>query len=97
MKRNYLLLIIMMLFPMVGWAENHEYAVFDESTGVLTFVYGEKPSGDHVYLTDHTPIDRDGLSEWLKDGWLAYKNELKKVVFEPSAGHVFWMHSIAKY
>lgn len=49
------------------------YAVFDWTTGTLTFKYGRKPAGDYVYDTDDT-------GEWSI--W-STKN-LKKVVFEES-------------
>lgn len=51
------------------------YAVFDSSTGTLTFKYGVKPSGDNVYETDDTSI-------WFSPAWTY--TDLKKVVFDSS-------------
>lgn len=49
------------------------YAVFDPTTGTLTFRYGQKPSGNYVYDTDDT------------GDWPIWSNKnLKKVVFDES-------------
>ena len=54
MKKKLHLLLLAMLMPLFMLAENQGYAVFDESTGTLTFKYGGKPEGDNVFDTDNT-------------------------------------------
>ena len=45
MKKLFVLLVATLMSLNI-WADEQGYAVFDESTGVLTFKYGEKPEGE---------------------------------------------------
>ena len=51
------------------------YAVFDSTTGTLTFKCGEKPSGDNVYDAEDTGYN---------PGWQEHRANLKKVEFDKS-------------
>lgn len=73
-----------MFVPLFGWADEQGYAVFDESTGTLTFRYGEKPEGENVYDTDNTPTTDDGFSRWLENSWWTKRGYIKKVVIDES-------------
>ncbi len=64
-----LLTLLFTLLPLCGWAEKESYAIFDEASGTLTFMYGERPEGENVYNT-------------ILCGW--DKSLLKKAVFDPS-------------
>ena len=87
MKKLFLLVLMMTIMSLKGWADNQGYAIFDESTGVLTFKYGEKPEGENVYDTD-TPIDDDRVSFWLEDSWFSKRGDIKKVIIEESFENV---------
>ena len=95
MKKNLLSLVIALFIPIIGWAEEQGYAVFDSETGTLTFKYGEKPVGDNVYDTDNTKFNPNNPTPWVSYG-------LKKVVFDPSFANArpksteFWF-SDARY
>lgn len=71
-----LFLLIMVFMSLSGWADEQGYAIFDESTGTLTFKYGEKPKGDNVYDTDNTNY------KWLNNPPKWDCLQLKKVFFE---------------
>lgn len=89
MKRNLLLsfpkaarLLLAALICLPFWgttlmaqtAKPEAYAVFDSSTGTLTFKYdNSKPSGAYMMNTGND-----------FPGWMANKEEIKKVVFDPS-------------
>ena len=66
--------MIVSLLPLCSWAENQGYAVFDESTGTLTFKYGIGPEGDNMFHD----IDN---AQWC---WNIDMSSLKKVVFDAS-------------
>jgi surface protein len=51
------------------------YAVFDSTTGTLTFKCGEKPSSDNVYDAEDTKGN---------PGWRTQMTKVKKVVFDDS-------------
>lgn len=51
------------------------YAIFDSTTGTLSFKFGEKPSGDNVYDAEDTK---------RKPGWRNQMTKVKKVVFDNS-------------
>ena len=87
MKKLFLLLFLITLMSLKGWADNQGYAIFDETTGVLTFKYGEKPEGENVYDTD-TPIDDDEIVYWLNDSWFSKRGYIKKAVIEESFENV---------
>ena len=63
--------------PIIGWADEQGYAVFDSETGTLTFKYGVKPAGDNVYDTDNTCFTQNVLPPWNCP-------QLKKVIFDSS-------------
>ena len=89
MKRNLLLsfpkaarLLLAALICLPFWgttlmaqtAQPEAYAVFDSSTGTLTFKYdNSKPAGAYMMNTGND-----------FPGWMANKEEIKKVVFDPS-------------
>lgn len=83
MKKLFVLLVATLMSLNI-WADEQGYAIFDESTGILTFKYGEKPEGENVYDTDNTPIDRDGVSDWLKNSWHIFGGDILKVIIEES-------------
>ena len=68
---------MMMLFPFSGFAESTPYAVFDSSSGTLTFKYGDKTTDESGTVCD-LPEDDD------YPGWEQNKDEIKMVVFERS-------------
>ncbi len=77
MKKNLLSLVIALFIPIIGWAAEQGYAVFDSETGTLTFKYGVKPAGDNVFDTDYTRFNCDNLPNWDC-------SQLKKVIFDSS-------------
>ena len=87
MKKLFLLVLMMTIMSLKGWADNQGYAIFDESTGVLTFKYGEKPEGENVYDTD-TPIEEDRINSWIGDSWFTKRGDIKKVIIEESFENV---------
>ena len=50
------------------------YAVFDESTGTLTFKYGTSPEGAYDL----------NVKKWENPGWESQRKNIKKVVFDAS-------------
>ena len=85
--KKLVLFVFMTLMSLEGWADNQGYAIFDESTGVLTFKYGEKPEGENVYDTD-TPIEEDRINSWIGDSWFTKRGDIKKVIIEESFENV---------
>ena len=77
MKKNLLLLVIALFIPIIGWAAEQGYAVYDSETATLTFKYGVKPAGDNVYDTDYTRFNCYNPPTWDC-------SKLKKVIFDPS-------------
>ena len=79
--KKLLTLFVLTLLPLCNMAEEQGYAVFDQASGILTFKYGEKPSGYGIYATDNTQSQDDyddiGDTQWEN-------HKLKKVVFDPS-------------
>ena len=79
-KTAKLLLAALICLPFWGTAlmaqtaQPEAYAVFDSSTGTLTFKYdNSKPAGAYMMNTGND-----------FPGWMANKEEIKKVVFDPS-------------
>ena len=71
-----LLLVIFMCLPLWGgslWAADQPYAVFDATSGTLTFSYGEKPNGAYDL--------NKGIN---KPDWYNNRSNINKVVFEAS-------------
>ena len=71
-----LLLVIFMCLPLWGgslWAADQPYVVFEESTGTLTFSYGEKPAGAYDL--------NEGSNQ---PGWYSNRADITKVVFDAS-------------
>lgn len=66
----------------VDWIKECGYAVYDSSTGTLTFRYGLKPGGINVYEAEKTPFTLiHTLSRWNV-------TDLKTVIFEESFAKV---------
>lgn len=63
-------------------SQAQEYAVYDKTTGTLTFIYGEKPEGEYIYEIDHLEYD-DQQDRYVR-GWYFYIEEIKKVIFDSS-------------
>lgn len=79
MKQTKLFLFVLMLLaPMCGWAEEQGYAVYDPANRMLTFKYGEKPSGDYIYDTDDT------FKDFKHPDWLEHNKTLETVIFDKS-------------
>ena len=79
-KAARLLLAALICLPFWGTAlmaqtaQPEAYAVFDSSTGTLTFKYdGNKPNGAYLMNTGTA-----------FPGWMGNKEDIKKVVFDPS-------------
>ena len=65
-----------MCLPLWGgslWAADQPYVVFEESTGTLTFSYGEKPAGAYDL--------NEGSNQ---PGWYSNRADITKVVFDAS-------------
>ena len=77
MKKNLFLLVITLFIPIIGWAVEQGYAVFDSETGTLTFKYGDKPEGENIYDTDYTRFNCYDPPTWDC-------SKIKKVIFDPS-------------
>lgn len=86
MKRTLQVKTIILLaafFPLMGWAQKQGYAILEETTGTLTFSYGEKPEGSNVYDTDNTGEAPKWLGERISSGYSQALN-IKRVIFEAS-------------
>lgn len=77
--KKLLLLIIVSLLPLCSWAENQGYAVFDESTGTLTFKYGDPDMDSNIGSSNE--IFLEGAAVWDR-------TKLKKVVFNSTFSNV---------
>ena len=64
-----------------GDAESCGYAIFDSSTGTLTFKYGVKPVGENVFDTDDTS---KAFADYDYAPWYWQRGDLKAVVFDAS-------------
>ena len=68
------------------------YAVFDESTGTLTFKYGTSPEGAYDL----------NVKEWEYPGWKSQRKNIKKVVFDASFANArpticdYWFYECEK-
>ena len=68
------------------------YAVFDESTGTLTFKYGTSPEGAYDL----------NVKEWEHPGWESQRKNIKKVVFDASFANArpticdYWFYDCGK-
>ena len=76
-KKSFLVLLLALLSLSSAYADQG-YAVFDSSTGTLTFKYGT-PTG--TAGTDYYNTDAIG---WNKPGWYGIRSSVTKVVFDPS-------------
>ena len=68
--------MIFICLPLWGgslWAADQPYVVFEESTGTLTFSYGEKPAGAYDL--------NEGSNQ---PGWYSNRADITKVVFDAS-------------
>ena len=70
------------LTPKGGYTELCGYAIYDSSTGTLTFKYGVMPTGDNVWETENTVN-----SSW-QIPWYSYSPNILKVVFDASYAEV---------
>ena len=71
--------MIVSLLPLCSWAENQGYAVFDESTGTLTFKYGDPDMDSNIGSSNE--IFLEGAAVWDR-------TKLKKVVFNSTFSNV---------
>ena len=68
------------------------YAVFDESTGTLTFKYGTSPEGAYDL----------NVKKWEHPGWESQRKNIKKVVFDASFANArpticdYWFYDCGK-
>lgn len=80
MKKT-ILSFLLALLPLCGWAEDEKlgYAVFDESTGTLTFKYGDPDMDSNIGSSNE--IFLEGAAVWDR-------TKLKKVVFNSTFSNV---------
>ena len=77
-RKKSLLVLLLALLSLSPMYAAQGYAVFDSSTGTLTFKYGT-PTG--TAGTDYYNTDATG---WNKPGWYDIRSSVTKVVFDPS-------------
>ena len=93
--KQKLLFLIGALLPLTGWSAKRAYAIFESVPGIVTFYYGEMPSGDNVY-------DVEGGAKLITSWELEEfdPTSVSKIVFDSSfkefkPSMVFWFHGLS--